>query len=104
MKAKVTKEWFIKNVNAIEQNLGWLDKLYEAEILSEDFIDKIGFAIEQPVRMLQELMDDEEDWIGYWIFELDCGRKWTPGCVEDKDGDEVKLQTAEDLWNVLTEE
>ena len=39
-------------------------------------------------------------WISYFCFELDFGREWKPGTISNN-GADVKLQTAEDLYNLL---
>jgi len=51
--------------------------------------------------LLKELFNDiEDEWIEYWMFDLDFGEKWRPGMVEIK-GQDVKLQTIEDLYTIL---
>lgn len=47
---------------------------------------------------------DEEEWIDYYCFELDFGKKWKPGNVTWVDTrQDIKLQTAEDLYELLME-
>lgn len=45
---------------------------------------------------------DVEEWISYFCFELDFGRKYKDGMVTDKDGKNIPLGTIGDLYNVLT--
>lgn len=52
------------------------------------------------VELLKAATNDEDDWIGYFIFELNCGKSWKPGTVTQDDMD-IPLGTTEDLWNVL---
>mgnify|MGYP007070336915 CR=1 FL=1 len=107
---KVTFDHFLKIMNHI--------------ILTHDFQDEIRQTIsryneglrdmcelEMPsimeddlVGLLEIALDDENGWISYWIYELDCGDKWEPGCVEDADGNDIPLPTVESLWKLLTEE
>ena len=55
------------------------------------------------LELLRVIMNDtKNDWIGYFCYELDFGRKWKPGCVEDKNGNDVVLATINDLWALLT--
>lgn len=44
--------------------------------------------------------DTQDGWIKYWIYELDCGIKYSKGDVEI-DGRPVRLQTISDLWGIL---
>jgi hypothetical protein len=68
-------------------------------------IDFGGFALSPAHEIIGNLlklsMEDENDWIGYYIYELNWGRKYEDGCI--KDGDQnIKLQTLEDLYRLLS--
>ena len=52
------------------------------------------------IDMLEEIMDDKSEWIQYWLYELDCGTKYKPGCITFSDKN-VKLKTLDDLWDIL---
>ena len=55
------------------------------------------------VDLLEVIMDDNEDeWISYFCYELDFGNEWCEGCCTDEKGNDIPLQTIDDLWNVLT--
>lgn len=105
MTFEVTYKWFEKQMKGITDSIHWLDKLWDADVFSENALDALGEKIAQTENMLTDIMGDvESGWIGYWLYELECGKRWKPGAVEDEDGKEVKLQTIQDLWNVLTEQ
>lgn len=55
------------------------------------------------IDMLVEMTgDDKKDpIIDYWIYELEYGDKWVEGSVTDKDGVDIKLKTASDLYKYL---
>lgn len=56
----------------------------------------------QPLDLIEMLCHDEEgQWISYWFFELNQGADFTPGCVSDKDGNEIPLRTLDDLYDCL---
>ena len=84
---------FVRNNDALDQIsklLGCSEKLYDTS------------CIDEAVRLLEILCDDEEDgMISYWMWELDCGRKWHPGCVTYVNGNDIKLETVEDLYRYL---
>lgn len=42
--------------------------------------------------------------LDYYIWELEFGSKWKPGMITDADGNDIRLKTVEDLWNLLTED
>ena len=52
-------------------------------------------------RLLESIMEDKGEWISYWIFELDFGRKYEDGAITEADGSIIKLETVEDLYNFL---
>lgn len=104
MKFEVTYKWFEEQINEILKYNEWMDKLWDTDVFTDDFLDKIARMLDRSIQMLIDVMGDNENgWIGYWFWELDAGKKWEPGDVEDDEGHEVKLQTVSDLWLVLTE-
>ena len=34
--------------------------------------------VEDVIELLQDATHDQDDNIGYFLFEIDCGRKWKP--------------------------
>ena len=53
------------------------------------------------INLLQEIMKDKEnDWIGYYIYELDFGKEYKDGMVEENNTI-IKLKTYTDLYNLL---
>ena len=55
------------------------------------------------VDLLQNTMRDKNDWIPYWMYELNFGRDYRPGCVT-RDGSEIPLQTFDDVYDLLVSE
>jgi hypothetical protein len=91
-----------------KKHMGRIKKTYDIEtqicdLLSCDgpimFTDEI---VDSLIDMLEEYFEDENEWISYWMFELDFGSKWQSGMVQIE-GKDVKLQTIEDLYNILME-
>lgn len=95
-------EEFEKLILAMQENDRKHDQLNTA--LSEVCIDSILYF----PTLKQEILDylnyafgDKNDWIGYYICELDYGKEWEPGFVTDQDGSDIKLQTIEELYALL---
>ena len=38
--------------------------------------------------------------IDYYMYELDFGKKWKPGCITI-DNKDIPLRNSEDLWDIL---
>lgn len=46
---------------------------------------------------------DIDEWISYFCFVLDFGRKYKDGMIQDENGKDISLATYEDLYRLLTE-
>ena len=53
--------------------------------------------------VLEEIFQDKNHWIAYYIYELDYGNAYKPGMINYDDGRDVPLRTPQDLWNLLME-
>ena len=51
--------------------------------------------------MLKELVNDEYDYISYFMWELDFGKDYTDGTITEADGTIIKLENASDLYNLI---
>lgn len=77
-----------------------MDKV--TDILNTDmFYDNLGNSIDVAVDLLRTVMHDTGDWIGYWIYELDFGRKYKSGDVTDANGVPIPFGSARELYNYL---
>lgn len=53
------------------------------------------------IDLLEFIFNDENQWISYWIFELDFGKDYEDGWVTQKDETVIPLKTVEDLYDLL---
>lgn len=56
---------------------------------------------ETVIDLLKFIFNDKDQWINYWIFELDFGKDYEDGWVTQKDGTIIPLKTVEDLYDLL---
>lgn len=56
------------------------------------------------INLLKSAMKDGFDWIEYWLYDLECGRKWYAKCATEADGKPIKLKTIADLYALLKKE
>jgi hypothetical protein len=104
---EMTKELFIETMNALTEQYEHDIKCVRAfqTILPDTFTGMYDNSrlYTQLVKTLRIQMDDDTDdsWIDYYVDELDFGRLWRPGKVVIA-GNDIKLGTANDLWNLLT--
>ena len=52
------------------------------------------------VDLLQKLMNDESDWIGYWLYEINCGKDAKTNSVK-KDGKNIPIKTIDNLYDCI---
>ena len=96
----MTKENFNKLLETIEAHSAFITNIYKDYGI--DFTNSPLIDIESQVeKCLKAHFNDESDWIGYWMWDLDFGKKWKEGMVADEYGKDIPLKTSDDLWNLL---
>ena len=60
-----------------------------------------GGCIDDVLFLLQKIFKDTEKWISYWVYDLDWGKDYKPGCVRNSDGSDIVLETTRDLYDFL---
>ena len=54
------------------------------------------------VDLLEDLThDSENEWILYYIYDLNFGKKYKDGMITDKDNNNIKMKSIKDLYNFL---
>ena len=105
MEKYISKEDFVdaindvKNVTKYHEGLNSYFRKHNADgyIFQPDCVATV-------LRLLHIIFSeaDRDNWIEYFCYELNFGEKWTQGCVKQKDGTDIKLETPEDLYNYFT--
>ena len=104
---KITKELFIETINAIQTQ-------YEKDWKNSDKLSEVFNSFVEPydnslltnqlLKILNKIFNIKENEYGsdieYFMWELEFGKKYTEGCIS-KDGKNIPLATAEDLWNLI---
>jgi hypothetical protein len=86
--------------------LGKIEREVDAAMkkLSPDFM---GFSFEKPMNIILKTLkyamkdNTDSDWISYWIYELDYGKKAKARTVTGKNGRNIPIKTIDDLYNIL---
>ena len=52
------------------------------------------------VKVLQDSMNDTDEFISYFIYDLNFGKEWKEGNVVDN-GKDIKLSTIDELYDYL---
>lgn len=97
---------FEKHMNRIVQVVEFENKLWE--LCSETYKNGLDCELTFPtlaedvVSLLSAATGDKDEWIGYYVFELECGKKYKDGTITDADGSFIRLKTVKDLWDLLS--
>lgn len=105
----IKKGLFVQTINFIKERSDAMDKINKA--FTAEFEDSIFYPyLRYEAQMLKVLAaafdyDDDviEDWISYYCYELDFGRKHKLGDVTFK-GVPIPLGTPEELYDMLFKE
>ena len=96
----INKQTFIKMIELIKEYTELSDTIRKA---SDGTISVNYDAYEAAlVNLLEIVFNDKSDWISYFLYELDFGKRYKDGMITDNDQN-VKLATPEDLYNLLVE-
>ncbi len=73
--------------------------------LSEVSYNFSGFLFDSHINLILNLLelithDVETQWIKYYIYELNYGKKWKKGYITF-DGEDIKLKNSKDLYKIL---
>lgn len=70
-------------------------------ITKEQFIKAINDIKEYHEKINKIQIDEFGNNIGYFVYELKFGTQWAPVIVTDENGNDIKLETAENLYDYL---
>ena len=105
----IKKDLFVETINFIRDRNDAMDELNRA--FTKEFEDSVFYPYfkyeAQMLKVLSASFDYDEiiidDWINYFCFEIDFGRKYKPNeeYAWEKDGTPIRLGNAEELYDYL---
>lgn len=102
----LSKETFVKTINFLEERENQIDKINE--LFTEEFGDSVFYPYfkhdKMIVDILMEIMDDQGEWIEYYLYENDYGHDLKPDSVSEADGTPIDITTPEKLYDFLVKE
>lgn len=69
-----------------------------------EFVDAVGLTTSHHdtiVNLLRRMFLDDDDFIGYFLYEIDFGRSELANSVRDVDGTPIPMSTPGDLYDFL---
>lgn len=89
---------FIKDIQSFEK---YIDDLYELKIdICNTPIYNTFYSMVDRIEN-KEFTSSQTEWIDFWLYERTNIFDNSVNQAYDKDGNEIKLDTVEDLWNVI---
>lgn len=84
-----------------------VDKLFRnsRENIENDFCNAAALQISHEssvVFLLKRIMHDQYDYIDYFIYELDYGRKYESGMITDENGQDIDIHTPKLLYDFIS--
>lgn len=106
----ITKKEFVEIINRLKKYNNLKDKinnLFDDCIDNKemDFINAGSICIGHEsvvVELLENMFNT--DMISYWIYELDYGKEYKDGYVQDGKGNNIDISTVEKLYDYLIKE
>lgn len=100
----LNKEEFIKIIEEIKKTDNYQNGLNN--YFRKNDVDGYIFqpdCVPTSLRLLHIIFGeaDKDNWIEYFCFELDYGRKWKAGMITEKDGTDIVLDSADSLYEFL---
>lgn len=85
-----------------------VDKLFRnsRENIENDFCNAAALQISHEstvVFLLKRIMHDQYEYVDYFIYELDYGRKYEAGMITDENGQDIDIHTPDLLYDFISD-
>ena len=105
----ISEKDFKRHINDIVNLMEFQEKLIEFSAkynrLSHDEVEfMLPSLIDNVIELLEQAVCDNDEWISYWLFDLDRGQYYKPGMITESNGTPIPLATIDDLWDFLSKE
>jgi len=105
----ITKKQFVDIINKLKEVNDFVNKTNEEarklnDAMISDFFNASSLSISHEgivLELLENIFNDKEI-IGWWLYDLDYGRKFKDGYLQE-DGINIDVSTAEKLYDYLIE-
>lgn len=110
MKPIITYEEFesyineLKEIDEFQTQLDTLIRSYNKSGRGQAEYIHLPTLFDSVIELLQKATGDNSEYINFWIYELDFGRKYKEDSIKCVNGENIALKTTKDLWNLLTED
>lgn len=96
---KKTFTSLLKKILAQEKKVRKLEKVIGE--LAPDCHTPIFEFTTLSLEILKEAVNDQYEYISYWLYDLDKGTEWKVGTITTKDGKDLPLKTIGQLYDLI---
>lgn len=94
----------LREASALQEQV---NKLFRnsRENIENDFCNAAALQISHEstvVFLLKKMLHDEYEYIDYFVYELDYGRKYEAGMITDENGQDIDIHTPELLYDFIS--
>lgn len=108
----LSKQEFVEVMNRLQEASALqeqVNKLFRnsRENIENDFCNAAALQISHEstvVFLLKKMLHDEYEYIDYFVYELDYGRKYEAGMITDENGQDIDIHTPELLYDFISNE
>ena len=107
----ITKNKFVEIIDRLRETKDFVDETNDRarklnDAIISDFFNASSLSIshESIVLELLENMFNADDTLSWWLYDLDYGREYKDGIIQDGNGRNIDLSTAEKLYDFLIDE
>lgn len=107
----ITKNKFVEIIDRLREASDFVDETNDRarelnDAIISDFFNASSLSIshESIVLELLENMFNSDDTLSWWLYDLDYGREYKDGIIQDGKGNNIDLSTAEKLYDFLIDE
>lgn len=98
----LSRENFIKYMTEAKDLLNASDAIHDAlRLLGSDNFFLLDKPFNTIINVISDAMEDEYDYIGYFICELEWGEKAEIDSITETNGTPIPMFTLDDLYNQL---
>ena len=107
----ITKNKFVEIIDRLREASDFVDETNDRarelnDAIISDFFNASSLSIshESIVLELLENMFNADDTLSWWLYDLNYGREYKEGIIQDVNGRNIDLSTAEKLYDFLIDE
>lgn len=91
----------LKNIDELENNVNSLFRKSNNDMIRDFSYCMISASNSALIRILEKMFKDDDEFISYYIYELDYGKEYKEGSIIDKDNKPIDISTPEKLYDYL---